>query len=178
MGYTTMTLANKITILRVLLIPVIIVGLLTSTSYWPLAIFIFSMITDVLDGLAARMKGERTQLGTFLDPLADKLLLTAVYLTLTYLHRIPLWVFVVVFSRDLLIVLGWSIIYILMSSSTIIPRTLGKVTTFVQMLAVLCFLFPTPRPVHDPIFWIMIALTVLSAIDYVMIGAQRLSQFG
>jgi cardiolipin synthase len=173
-----MTLANKITVLRIILIPMLVIGLLMGVPVWPLALFILSMITDVLDGLAARLKGERTQLGTFLDPLADKLLLIAVYLTFTYLHKIPLWVFVVVFSRDLMIVLGWSIIYILMKSSAIIPRILGKITTFSQMATILCVMLPAPAWIADIVFWSMITLTIASTIDYVAVGARRLGQFG
>jgi len=173
-----MTLANKITILRIILIPILVIGLLMGVPVWPLVLFILSMITDVLDGLAARLKGERTQLGTFLDPLADKLLLIAIYLTFTYLHKIPLWVFVVVFSRDLMIVLGWSIIYILMKSSAIIPRLLGKITTFAQMATILCVMIPAPAVISDIVFWSMITLTVVSTIDYIAIGARRLGQFG
>lgn len=178
MSFTGMTLANKITILRIILIPVLVIGLLAGANTWPLIIFILSMVTDVLDGVAARMRGERTQLGSFLDPLADKMLLTAVYLTLTYLHRIPLWVFVVVFSRDLLIVLGWTIIYILMKSSAIIPRLLGKITTFTQMATILCYLLSIPSVISDTLFWSMIILTAISTIDYVVVGARRLGQFG
>jgi cardiolipin synthase len=173
-----MTLANKITILRVLLIPPLVIGLLLDAPVWPAVIFLFSMLTDVLDGMAARLRGERTQLGVFLDPMADKLLLSATYLTLSYLHKIPLWAFVVVFSRDLLIVLGWSVIYILMKSSVIVPRWLGKVTTFTQMATLLCVMVGVPSKIVDPLFWSMITLTVASTIDYVSIGARRLGQFG
>src|SRR5687768_10261011 len=103
-----MTLANKITLVRIVLIPVIIIGLLQGTPFWPDVFFILSVVTDVLDGFVARRRGERTVLGSFLDPVADKLLLVSVYLTLAHLRQLPLWAFVVVFSRDLLIFLGWN----------------------------------------------------------------------
>jgi cardiolipin synthase len=173
-----MTLANKITILRVMLIPVLVIGLLLDAPVWPWIIFILSMLTDVLDGAAARLRGERTQLGVFLDPMADKLLITATYLTLSYLHKIPVWVFVVVFSRDLLIVLGWLVIYILMKSSAIIPRLLGKVTTFLQMTMLLCVMLEVSTRISDPILWGMVIVTAISTIDYVILGARRLGEFG
>ena len=173
-----MTLANKITLLRIILIPVLVIGLLLDAPVWPWVIFILSMITDVLDGTAARLRGERTQLGVFLDPLADKLLIVATFLTLSYLHKVPLWVFVIVFSRDLLIVMGWLVIYILMKSSAIIPRLLGKITTFAQMATLLCVMLELPARLSDPILWGMIILTTVSTIDYVIIGARRLGEFG
>ena len=140
-----MTLANKITILRMLLIPVIVIGLLEGHTTWVYILLAFSMLTDLLDGIVARRRGERTRLGAFLDPMADKILLTAVFLTLTFLKRIDMWVFVVFFSRDLMIVLGWAVIFILSGSSTIQPRPLGKSTTAVQMSTALAVMLPFPR---------------------------------
>ncbi len=137
-----MTLANKITVLRILLIPVIVIGLLLEHKTWVYILLGFSMLTDLLDGLASRARKERTRLGAFLDPMADKLLLSAVYLTLTYLQIIHPWVFVLVFSRDLLIVLGWVVIYILTGSAKIQPQILGKITTAIQMLTALSFIVP------------------------------------
>src|SRR4051794_13866297 len=99
-----MTLANKITIGRIVFIPVIVICLLERQTTWVYIFFSLTVISDFLDGLAARRRGERTKLGAFLDPMADKLLLTSVYVTLTHLDKIPMWVFVVIFSRDLLIV--------------------------------------------------------------------------
>src|SRR4029079_10362518 len=124
------------------------------------------MLTDFLDGLAARKRGERTRLGAFLDPMADKLLLTAVYLSLTYMRELPGWVFVAIFSRDLMIVLGWSVIFILTGSSTVQPRPLGKATTAAQMLTALAVMLPMPPIAITVMLWITIALTIASAVDY------------
>ena len=140
-----MTLANRITILRIALIPVFVVLYLQQADYphlknWTLAVFAFAIFTDMMDGIAARMRKEKTPLGSFLDPLADKILLTASFILFTHTGKIGLWVFVVIFSRDLIIVLGWTIIYILTSSSTIAPRPLGKLCTFLQMLASIALL--------------------------------------
>jgi len=121
-----LTLANQITILRIFFIPVIVICLLEGYQTAVIILLSLSILTDLLDGLAARLRGERTRLGAFLDPLADKLLLSAVFLTLTYLGLLEIWIFVVIFSRDLLIVLGWGIIYILTGSSTITPPRTGK----------------------------------------------------
>jgi cardiolipin synthase (CMP-forming) len=173
-----MTLANKITVLRIIFIPAIVICLIERKMVQFYVLLTFSILSDLLDGLAARLRGERTQLGAFLDPLADKLLLTSVFLTLTYLQVIDMWVFVVIFSRDLLIVLGWTMIYILTGSSTITPRILGKITTTVQMISALAFTFPTISPtIRGVLLWSIGCLTIVSAIDYVMVGEKRLGQW-
>lgn len=170
-----MTLANKITIFRIVMIPAIVIGLLMEHNVWVYILLGFSMLTDLLDGLAARYRKERTRLGAFLDPMADKLLLSSVYLTLTYLQLIHPWVFVLVFSRDLLIVLGWTVIYILTGSSKIQPQILGKVTTALQMLTALSFIIPLLYGLQQPLLWISALATVVSAVDYVLIGQKRLA---
>ncbi len=141
---------------------------------WTLAIFAFAILTDMLDGAVARMRKERTKLGSFLDPLADKLLITATFVGLSYIGRIDLWIFVAIFSRDLIIVLGWGIIYILTGSFAIEPRPLGKLSTLLQMAAAIALLFP----VHDLIgLWLvrlMVFITFLSAADYIWAGSKKL----
>lgn len=174
-----MTLANRITILRIALIPVFVVFYLQDKNYpqlinWTLAVFAFAIFTDLLDGFAARVRKEKTQLGKFLDPLADKLLLTATYMLFAYKGDVALWVFVAIFSRDLIIVLGWSILYILTSSSSIEPRPLGKLTTFLQMTAAITVLFPFPQTASLWIVRVMVLVTVFSAIDYIRVGSKRL----
>lgn len=174
-----MTLANRITILRILLIPVYVILYLQQRDEpflknWTLAVFAFAILTDLLDGLAARVKGERTPLGTFLDPLADKLLLTASFILFTWRNEIPLWVFVVVFSRDLITVLGWTIIYILTSSNKIEPRPMGKLSTFMQMSSAISILFPVPPGITFWVIRVMVVVSIVSAIDYMWVGSRRL----
>ena len=169
-----MTLANRITILRIVLTPVIVIGLLQRQTTWVYALLVFSMLTDLFDGIAARARGERTRLGAFLDPMADKLLLTALYITLTYLKVIEVWVFVIIFSRDLLIVLGWGVIYILTGSSKIVPRMLGKVATAIQMATAFAYILGAAEPVRTTLLIATILATTVSAIDYVFLGSKSL----
>ncbi len=174
-----MTLANRITILRIALIPVFAILFLQSGKYpelsnWGLGIFAFAIFTDLIDGMAARIKNEKTPLGAFLDPLADKLLITASFILFAYTARIDLWVFVTVFSRDLIIVLGWTIIYILTSSSKIEPRVLGKISTFLQMSSCIAILFPVPEELTRWTLRLMIFFTITSAVDYMWIGSRKL----
>lgn len=173
-----LTLANQITIARILFIPVIVILLLKSQTMWVLIVLGLTAFTDLLDGLVARKRGERTQLGAFLDPLADKLLLSAVFLTLTYLKLVEVWVFVVIFSRDLIIVLGWAIIYILTGSANITPRITGKITTTVQMITALAFITHLDPVWQNALQWATVAVTIVSAIDYIIIGEKRLGAWG
>lgn len=173
-----LTLANKITILRMALIPVIVIGLIEVQTAWVYILLAFSMLTDLLDGLVARKRGERTRLGAFLDPMADKLLLTAVYLTLCYLGKLEMWVFVIIFSRDLMIVLGWAVIFILTGSSQVQPRPLGKSTTAAQMSTALAVMLSVPEVLTQALLWTTIGLTVASAIDYLRVGERRLGEWG
>src|SRR3989344_8030619 len=161
-----MTLANRITLLRIALIPVFVVLFLQQKDdpfmkKAMLAVYALAIFTDLLDGLMARIRQERTPLGTFLDPLADKLLLTATFILLTYRGDIELWVFVVVFSRDLIIVLGWTIVYILASTNKIEPRMSGKITTLLQMTTCIALLFPVPIPFANWIVRVMVVATVI-----------------
>jgi cardiolipin synthase len=169
-----MTLANKITVGRIVAIPVLIIALLEHQLEWARAFFILSIFSDALDGTLARIRGERTPLGTFLDPMADKLLLVATFVAYTYLGWIPVWIFIAVLSRDLLIILGWSVVFILTGNSKIEPRYLGKVTTALQMAVALAKLVSIPPDLYRALLYAMITATILSAFDYIWLGNKRL----
>lgn len=173
-----MTLANKITVLRIIAIPLLVIALFENQFIWARVIFILSIVSDALDGALARIRGERTPLGAFLDPLADKLLLVATFVTYTALGWIPLWIFIAVLSRDMLIVMGWAIVYILTGNAKIQPRLLGKITTASQMAVALGRLFNIPAPWFNAIVYTMITVTILSACDYIWVGNKRLGAFG
>ncbi len=170
----SMTLASKITVLRIMAIPFFVIALTENHLLMAQIIFSASVFSDALDGAIARLRGERTPLGAFLDPLADKLLLVVTYIVFSYLHWIPLWVFIAVVSRDLIIILGWSVVYILTHNSKIEPRPLGKVTTVLQMGVAIARLFNFNALLYQNLLYLMIAGTILSAMDYVWIGNKRL----
>src|SRR5205085_187275 len=160
--------------LRIIAIPLFVIALIEHHLEWARAIFIFSIFSDALDGTLARIRGERTPLGSFLDPLADKLLLVATFVAYTYLGWIPVWIFIAVVSRDLIIILGWSVVYILTGNSKIQPRYLGKVTTALQMAVAMAKLIDVPVPLYHAVLYAMISATILSAFDYIWIGNKRL----
>jgi cardiolipin synthase len=169
-----MTLASKITVLRIMAIPFYVIALLEHQLLCAQIIFAVSVFSDALDGAIARLRRERTPLGAFLDPLADKLLMVTTYIVFSYLNWIPLWVLVAVVSRDLIIVLGWSVVYILTHNSKIQPRPLGKITTVLQMAVAMAKLFSFNVPLYHALLYTMIGATILSALDYVWIGNKRL----
>lgn len=169
-----MTLANKITVLRIIMIPLFVIALVEGHIMVARILFILCVASDALDGALARVRGERTKLGTFLDPMADKLLLLATFITFTALHMIPVWVFITVLSRDLLIVLGWAVVYILTQNSKIEPRPLGKLTTALQMGVVVTLLFGAPAAWYHSVLHLAVAVTILSACEYVWVGNRRL----
>src|SRR5882672_3409398 len=106
-----MGLANWLTVLRILLIPVFISLLVYKQRGPALAVFLAAALTDLLDGYVARRQGSQSRLGAFLDPMADKLLLTASFATLTYLRALPAWIMIVVISRDAILMFGALLIH-------------------------------------------------------------------
>src|ERR671935_1229584 len=101
-----MGLANWLTVLRILLIPVFVSLLVYRKPGLALVVFVAAALTDLLDGYVARRQGLASRLGAFLDPLADKLLLIASFVTLTWLKALPFWITAVVFSRDVMLIVG------------------------------------------------------------------------
>lgn len=181
-----MTLANKITIARILLIPVFVALLLyyrpdrDFLRWIATAVFIIGIVSDGLDGFLARRRGQRTPLGSLLDPIADKLLMTSAFLTLSLSTawpspaRIPPWVTVPVISRDILIMLGSLIIYVLSGRLAIEPSRLGKWTTATQMASLMAVLLLWPREVLRAFWGLAVALTALSTFGYIRLGTRQL----
>ncbi|HVY69792.1 MAG TPA: CDP-diacylglycerol--glycerol-3-phosphate 3-phosphatidyltransferase [Verrucomicrobiae bacterium] len=143
-----MTTANKITILRILLVPVFLVQLLyygETGKEWhrilAMLIFLTAAITDGIDGYIARRYNQRSELGKILDPLADKLLLVLglVFLSLNYhghLEQLPLWLVATVLSRDVIIVIGMVVIHYTCGKVAVTPHWIGKIATVLQMVCI------------------------------------------
>jgi len=171
-----MNLPNALTVLRLLLIP-IFVWLLTSGQYqWAFGTLLTAGVTDVLDGAVARMTNQRTQLGAYLDPLADKLLMIAAFVTLAMLHLVPVWVAIVVVGRDLVIASGTFTLHLLKTPIAVAPTILGKGTTLTQLvyLALALWLISLQEDVQAlaPLLALMVALTVVSGLHYVAQGIR------
>jgi cardiolipin synthase (CMP-forming) len=129
-----LTAANQLTILRMLIIPAFVILLLYGYSGWALVSFLVAGITDLLDGLIARTTGQKTTLGAWLDPMADKLLLVTMFVMLTLpgiglSNRLPLWFTVLVISRDVAIVLTVAVVNLAVGPRTFRPSIYGKIAT-------------------------------------------------
>src|SRR5437879_9838549 len=130
-----MGLANWLTVLRILLIPVFVSLLVYRKPGPALVVFAGAALTDLLDGWIARRRRSQSRLGAFLDPTADKLLLTASFVTLTYLKVLPFWIAVVVISRDVILVVGTLLVYML--GARVYP-----LTTWAREAPLFCTILP------------------------------------
>lgn len=170
-----LTLANQLTILRIMLIPAFVLLLVYGYLGQALLVFGVAGITDALDGLIARRTGQRTSLGAWLDPMADKLLLVTAFIVLTLpaipmTNHLPLWLTVVVISRDVVIIGVVAIVNLAVGPRTFRPSMLGKATTavfIVTTVAVMYFNYLGETSiVVDVAIWLSLTLTVISAADY------------
>ncbi len=172
-------LANWLTILRILLIPVFVSLMVYRKVGWALVVFCLAGLTDALDGYVARTHGRKTRLGAFLDPMADKLLLTASFITLTYRGLLPFWITAVVLSRDLLLMLGAVLVHMSGGHVTPSPTFLGKSTTVLQMATVLAAILmaysPAMRSVRTGFIWAAAIFTVASGAQYLYQGSRMLN---
>jgi len=174
-----LTLANRLTILRILMTPVITVLLLYRYTGTALTLFVLAGITDGLDGLVARSWRQKTALGMVLDPVADKLLVMSTVVTLTILKELPRWFTIILVSRDVLLIGGAVILYMFVGKIGVPPSWLGKTTTAFQLLTVLCTMLdnfaPAIKPVILPLAVVTLALTVSSGLQYIHRGTRLLN---
>ncbi|MBS1823117.1 MAG: CDP-alcohol phosphatidyltransferase family protein [Acidobacteria bacterium] len=127
---------NLLTLLRLFIVPFIVIEILYNDFRMAFALFLLAGVTDALDGLLARWLSQRTTLGQYLDPIADKLLLSTLFLVLTHVSLIPRYVTVLVFSRDLGILLISTLLFTTGTLRDFRPSWLGKLNTLVQILGV------------------------------------------
>jgi cardiolipin synthase len=174
-----MGLANWLTTLRILLIPVFVTLLVYRHTKVALLVFCLASLTDLLDGYIARSRGNQTRLGAFLDPVADKLLLTSAFVTLTWLKVIPFWIAAVVVSRDLVLSGGVVVIHVAGGTVQPAPSWVGKLTTVFQMATVLAAMLAfywSLLPLLPKLFaWITAVLTVASGLQYIVKGLKQLN---
>ena len=175
------TIANQLTLLRMALTPVLVVLIVSGEEVWALIVFVVAGVTDLLDGLIARYSGQKTKLGAMLDPVADKLLLGACYVALTWTSslylRIPVWLTILVLSRDAMIVVSVAVVNFTLGHRVFYPSILGKLSTASQIITagavlVLNCLTETPRFVAY-LFGLTALLSIGSALHYVYLGSAR-----
>ena len=177
-----LTAPNQLTLLRMIFVPFIVIHLVEGRFLWALVVFVVAGFSDGLDGVLARRLHQQTMLGQYLDPIADKLLLSSMFLVLSILHRIP-WKFtVLVFSRDVSILAASAVLFAIAGLRNFRPSIFGKANTFSQIAAVFFVLLLEVYPSR----WIWIArvvflratflFTILSALHYIVLVQHRLRE--
>lgn len=161
-------------------IPFIVIAIVGNHNAWALAIFIIAGVSDGLDGLLARALKQKTLLGQYLDPIADKLLLSTLFLVLSLMHRIPWYVTVLVFSRDICIVVTCAIVYATSNFRDFKPSIFGKVNTICEIAAIFFVLLAQVVANVGVLYarrvslWATVAFTVISGVHYAIRMNQQL----
>lgn len=177
-----LTAPNQLTLLRMVFVPFIVIELVDGHYFWALVLFVVAGFSDGLDGLLARRLKQQTLLGEYLDPIADKLLLSTMFLVLSILRQIPWKYTVVVFSRDVSILAASAVLFAIAGLRDFRPSIFGKANTLSQIGAVFFVLLFAIRRSR----WIWIArvvllravfiFTILSALHYLVLVQHRLRE--
>jgi len=173
-----MNIPNMLTLIRITLVPIFVILMMENLFSYALAVFVVAGITDALDGFLARVLGQQTILGSYLDPLADKALIITSFVILSTLNIIPSWLAVVVISRDCVILLGVSVLFLMSVSFEIRPTYVSKATTVLQLLTVFLVLLSKCLPGYDyhlmivSLFWVTAFFTTVSGFYYIFKGIR------
>ena len=169
---------NILTVARILMTPLFVILLIKNLFILALVIFTLAGISDGLDGFIARYFNQRTVMGAYLDPIADKFLLSASFITLAILKIIPAWLTVIVISRDILILVGIAIFAIADIKVNMKPSIVSKMTTAVQLgtvfIVLLGFHFPPATAAEQAALWATAVLTIFSGLHYMLAGISFL----
>jgi len=171
-----LTAANQLTLLRLLLVPVFAICMLYGLPGWALVTFAVAAVTDLLDGLIARWTGQLTTLGAWLDPMADKLLLLTMFVMLSLPgvapNRLPVWLTVLVISRDVGIVLTVAVVNLAVARRTFRPSVLGKTATATFLATGVCTLWANylneRSAIVDVCVYASLAITLASGAEYAL----------
>lgn len=174
------TAPNQLTLLRMVFLPLVVINLVSGRYLIALILFVLAGISDGLDGLLARTLHQQTLLGQYLDPIADKLLLSTMFMVLSILHKIPWKYTVVVFSRDISILSASAVLYAIAGLRDFRPSIFGKANTFAQVAAIFFTLLLEVE--HSrwiaicriDFLWATFAFTIISGLHYVLLVGQRL----
>ncbi len=175
-----LTAPNQLTLLRMIFLPFIVINLVKHDFKWAMALFILAGISDGLDGLLARRLHQQTLLGQYLDPIADKLLMSTMFVVLSIERMIPWKYTILVFSRDISILMISGVLFMIAGLRDFRPSIFGKANTFAQVAAIFFVLLLLVEPLR----WIWIArtiflqatfiFTIVSAVHYAILVQHRL----
>jgi cardiolipin synthase len=178
---TALTPANQLTLLRMLLIPAFVILVVYGHLGWALVAFAVAGLTDALDGLIARRTGQKSNLGAWLDPMADKLLLLTTFVVLTLpglglSNRLPVWLTIIIFSRDVVIVVTVAVVNLAIGPRTFRPSIFGKAATATYIVTAVVAMFFNyrgyPSAVVEFFVWASLAITLISSLHYIWHARQ------
>jgi len=180
---TVLTVPNLLTLLRIVAIPVFLILLEDLRYREALGLFVAAGLTDALDGAIARLTHTKTTLGAFLDPAADKALLVSAFIALGFMHAVPRWLVVLVISRDVIVVLGYFLLFVMTGQRMdVVPAASGKASTALQLLSVTVVLLALIDPdlvspnVERGIFYATAAVTAFAGLQYMYRGLAWLQR--
>ncbi len=171
-----LTLPNFLTLLRIMAVPAFLILLINHHYGAALVLFMAAGITDTVDGVLARLTDSKSELGATMDPLADKLLLVSSFVMLTWLGAVPPWLLILVLTRDVVILLGYVVIYFVSTPMEIDPTFVGKLNTFNEMFTIGFALLTLARPelpmaMVNLVTWYLTGTTItISGVHYVYSG--------
>lgn len=171
-----LNLPNTLTAARIVIIPLFITAVIYQKHGYALWLFVVAALTDLFDGFIARATNQKTVLGQFLDPLADKALLVSSFILFSVQGWIPLWLTITVISRDFIVVVGWLLLYLLSHRAAIEPVLLGKAAIALQLITLAIVLLsinlPTRIPYQELLFSVTAAITGISGLQYIYRGLR------
>lgn len=172
-----MNIPNFLSFVRIFSVPVFIWMVLNHHYLWALSLFVLAAITDALDGYLAKKWNQITEIGKFLDPLADKILLISSFVTLTVNGLIPLWITLIVVTRDLVIIIGALVFQVLTGSLRIEPLNISKINTVLQIIFIIIILwgdnYPFPHWLINSLLAIVTITTLFSGLFYILIWTRK-----
>lgn len=171
-----LNIPNTLSVLRILIVPVFATAIIYNKYLYALLLFIFAALTDMLDGFFARIADQKTSLGTFLDPLADKFLLITSFVLFSIYGWIPKWLAITVISRDLIVVIGWFLLYMTAQTTRVEPVLAGKAAIALQLIIlayILCRInFAALPPIPVVLLFLTAAVTAISGLQYIYNGLK------
>lgn len=177
----SLTIPNLITLFRIILTPLFIIFLIQGNYPRALVVFVLAGVSDLADGLIARTWHQKSRLGSYLDPLADKILMAASFVTLSIYQQIPSWLTVVVLSRDVALAVGVLIFRLADIPLVVRPSLAGKWTTTFQLITVgfvlLSKIVTIPPLLLLGLFWGTGVLTSISGMQYFYQGLKQMNRF-
>ena len=141
-----LTLPNFLTLLRILAVPVFLIVVVNAEYGWGMVVFFLAGFTDAIDGAIARIFDSYSDLGASLDPVADKLILVSAFLSLGWIGAVPIWLVILTFMRDVIVLGGYITIYFFSKPMAVEPTFLGKLNTFNEMFTIGFALLTLARP--------------------------------